>query len=404
MRVLFLCHRIPFPPDKGDKIRSYNILQKLRADHEVYLAALIDSPRDLRYVNDVRNLVKSFMCVQIRRYWQFLLAAFKALQCRPLTVSHFYSFRLQQQIDALLDQIDVDAVICFSSPMAEYVFRSRHAGGKLARAVRIMDLIDVDSYKWRQYAQRSSWWKAWIYHYEAATLARYERRIADSFQHLLVVSWQEKCYFPGPSVVHLDAMSNGVDLGYFAPGHAGKIQLPPHSLVFTGVMDYWPNIEGVTWFVNDVLPLIRARIHDVRFFIVGRSPARNVQRLSAIPGVHVTGFVDDVRDYLADASVCVVPLRVARGIQNKILEAMAMSKLVVTTSQAFEGIQAEPGNDIMVADSTEQFAAMVIAAIENTARTIQQGKNARASMERAYSWQENLSVLDGYLSRHSAAG
>jgi len=243
-----------------------------------------------------------------------------------VTVRHFYSRSLQDQIDRFLDTNDVDAIYCSSSPMAEYLYRSRHSATRIARARTIMDLIDVDSRKWEQYAEKSPGWNAWIYRREARCLAAYERRIAERFDHVLVVSEQEKALFPGVQRDALLAIPNGVDLDYFTPEYRSHIDTPPMSIVFTGVMDYWPNVEGVGWFVERIFPHIRDAVPDAHLHIVGSRPVSAVRRLGTTAGVTVTGYVDDVRDFIAGARVCVAPLRIARGVQNKVLEAMAMGK------------------------------------------------------------------------------
>ncbi len=170
MRVLFLSHRLPFSPNKGDKIRSFHILNYLAKRHEVYLACLVDDDADLRIVPEIERRVRRLVCERIRPRWRKALAVRSLVSSTPVTVDYFYSRALQRQVDEIVDTVDIDTVICFSSPMAEYVFRSRHAEGKLRRATRVMDSIDVDSCKWRQYAEQSSAWRAWIYRYEAVHL------------------------------------------------------------------------------------------------------------------------------------------------------------------------------------------------------------------------------------------
>lgn len=258
-----------------------------------------------------------------------------------------------------------------------------------------MDLIDVDSYKWAQYSEKSPGLKRQIYRYEARCLSRYEHRIAETFDHLLVVSEQERNIFlRGLAVDNLSVVTNGVDLDFFNLHHPQRQQPQKPTLVFTGVMDYWPNIEGVQWFVERIFPRIRAVIPATAFYIVGSRPATDVRRLGRIAGIVVTGFVEDVRDYLSAADVCVVPLRIARGIQNKILEAMAMGKPVVTTSQAFEGIKAVSGQEIISADGEDMFAAAVIDLLQDRQKAESMGAKARQCVETHYSWDRNLSVLD----------
>jgi polysaccharide biosynthesis protein PslH len=397
MRILLLTHRLPYPPNKGDKIRTFNVLDYLARRHEVVLACPVDDPADLAFVPELERRCARVLTARIdgrSRASSGLRALFTG---SSITVRHFHDQGLQTRIDEFLDSHEVDAIFCFSSPMAEYYFRSRHRAGKLSRTLRLLDLIDVDSYKWRQYVERTSAPKSWIFAYEARRLAEYERRIAASFDHLFLVSAQEREYMPvGARVDHLTALSNGVDLDYFSPRETPRTVVTdkPATLVFTGVMDYWPNVQGVQWFADAVLPRIRAVRPDVRFVIVGSKPTDEVLRLGQRPGIEVTGFVEDVRDYVAGAALCIVPLKIARGLQNKVLEAMAMGKAVVCTSQSLEGIRAANGVEIVVADDEAEFAAQVIELLGQPERAAQIGRRARLCMESGYSWEANLRKLD----------
>lgn len=396
MRILLLTHRLPYPPNKGDKIRSFHLLEHLAKRHRVFLACPVDDPADLAFVPELERRCAGVLTVRIDARRRIKAGLQALLTGTSITVRHFHVAELQQRIDDFLDAQPIDAVFCFSSPMAEYVFRSRHAGGKLREATRLIDLIDVDSFKWQQYRDRSRVPQRWVYGYEARKLADYERRIAAQFDHLFLVSAQERAYMPmGARVDHLQALSNGVDLEYFAPRMAPRGQ--PPALVFTGVMDYWPNVQGVQWFADAVLPRIRATLPEVRFIIVGSKPTEAVRRLGERPGIEVTGFVDDVRTWLENAAVCVVPLKIARGLQNKVLEAMAMGKAVVCTPQALEGIRASVGEDVLVADDEAEFARQVVSLLQSPQRADEIGRNARRSMEQSYSWGANLRPLDGLL-------
>jgi sugar transferase (PEP-CTERM/EpsH1 system associated) len=401
MRILLLTHRLPYPPNKGDKIRSFNLLEYLAKRHEVFLACPVDEPEDMAFVAELERRCAGVLAVRIDGRSKVLAGLQALFTGTAISVRHFHAAALQRRIDEFLDTQDVDAVFCFSSPMAEYVFRSRHAHGKLRRALRLIDLIDVDSFKWQQYRDRSPVPQRWVYAYEAWRLGDYERHIAAEFDRLFLVSEQERAYMPsGARVDHLQALSNGVDLEYFAP--RGAPRAGPLSVVFTGVMDYWPNVQGVQWFADAVLPRIRAELPDTRFVIVGSKPTEAVRRLAERPGIEVTGFVQDVRDYVANAAACVVPLKIARGLQNKVLEAMAMGKAVVCTSQSLEGIRANHGADLLVADDEAGFAAQVVDLLQSPQRAEEIGRNARRCVERNYSWEANLRPLDSLLERADA--
>jgi len=394
MKVLFLAHRIPFPPNKGDKIRSFNVLRYLAERHEVHVGCLVDDESDLRYVPKLRELARNVSFERIHPRLGRIAALPGMLRSRALSVTYFHSEKLQTAVDEVLASQGIDAIFCSCSPMAEYLFRSRYPQ-RIAASVRIMDLIDVDSQKWAQYAASRPAWSAWLYRYEARCLARYEARIVHAFDRVLLVSEAEKAQLPSElQLPKVRWIPNGVDLEYFSPAHTSAFPGTGPLLVFTGVMDYWPNVDGVKWFVEKILPRIRASVPDVRFLIVGNRPAAQVRKLAALPGVTVTGFVEDVRDYVGSADVCVVPLRIARGIQNKLLEAMAMGKAVVSTPQAYEGLRAQSGRDLLVAADEAAFANATIQLLRDRPSAAVMGRNARLCVERHYAWDRNLSELD----------
>jgi sugar transferase (PEP-CTERM/EpsH1 system associated) len=392
-RLLMLAHRLPYPPNKGDKIRAFNVLAHLSRRHEVWLATLVDDPADLAHVGALRRHAAQVATARIdgrlRR-----AASLRALwPARSLSVAHFHDAGLQSTVDGWLDTTRFDGVMCSSAPMAEYLFASRHRDGALRGVTRVMDLIDVDSVKWSQYAETAPPWRAWLYRHEARELGAYEHRIVREFDRVFLVSEAEARMLGGDDPQHrVGAFGNGVDLDYFAPRE--DTARDGALLVFTGVMDYPPNEEAVEWFARRVLPVVREHCPDVRFAIVGSRPSAAVRRLAGLPGVIVTGFVDDVRDWIARSSLCVAPLRIARGIQNKVLEAMAMARAVVATPQAFEGIDAEPGRELVVARDERGFADAVLALLREPERASSIGAAARARVERRYRWDVNLSVLD----------
>ena len=227
-------------------------------------------------------------------------------------------------------------------------------------------------------------------------MAALEGKIGQQFDRVLVVSEAERTCCESIARDRVTAVPNGVDLEYFAPRAQETAERQPPTLVFTGVMDYRPNVDGIAWFVKSILPSVRAAVPDVRLFIVGNRPSKTVQRLASDPGVVVTGFVPDVREYVA-RGVSIEPLRIARGIQNKVLEAMAMGRPIVVTPQAFEGIDAEPGRDLMVASDEREFAERTIECLQDLVHADRLGHAARVRAEQAYSWSKNLALLDELL-------
>jgi polysaccharide biosynthesis protein PslH len=394
MRILFLSHRLPYPPNKGDKIRSYHLLSHLSVRHEVHLICPIDEASDLDHVAALRPRVASVEYERIDGIISRLQRPLALATGEPVSVRAFHSRALQRRVDDLLERLPFDCVFAFSGPMAEYCFRSRHWRSGMRSTVKLMDLIDVDSAKWSDYAARSTGWRRWIYRREARLLADYETRIAREFDTLFLVTEAEKGSLPPGLPAHkVLALPNGVDLDFFRP--APVPQAP--RVVFTGVMDYWPNVEGVSWFVREVWPTVRLQHPEAKLDIVGSKPDSRVQELAQVMGVRVTGFVPDVREYVAAGRICIAPLRIARGVQNKVLEAMAMSRAMVCTSAALEGIPAIPGLEVLVADGAAAYADAVNRLLQPTDEARRIGVAARACVEKHHRWEATLAPLDALL-------
>jgi len=396
VKILYLAHRIPYPPNKGDKIRSFHELKYLSGLGEVYLAALVDNLDDLKYKNTLRQWCRSVSLVTLSPRKKKILSLKGLCDGTSMSVQYFYEPDLQQAVDDLFIKHQFDVVYCFSSPMAEYVFRSNAwcSAQKSGRPVSIMDFCDVDSQKWKQYSNYAKWPLSSIYRKEGRLLQRYERRVAEAFQYSIFASKGERALFNrlNPTVGTVLSMSNGVDLEYFS-SFDGEVEGTSPVIVFTGAMDYYANVDGVCWFAEHVWPIILKAVPDTKFIIVGANPSSEVRRLHNDKNIEVTGFVSDIRPYYRRASVSVTPLRIARGIQNKVLEAMAMGKAVVCTSNAFEGITAEPGKDLIVQDNETAFAQSLINLLTHKKSRESLGRCARKCVETYYRWEDNLSLL-----------
>lgn len=388
MRILFLAQRVPYPPDRGDKISTYHELRHLARVHEVAVACLADGDEDMTNIAGLKSLATSVDAVAVRsvRAWSRALAALGGRV--PFTVAYFNERRLHEQVAKRMRREHFDVILVYSSGMAQFV-------EPYSDVPRIMQFADLDSLKWRQYADNSSIPRSWIFRREFHRLLEYERNLARTFTHSLVCTPREledlERLIPGTAA---SCVSNGVDLEVFRPQSLEKI---PGEMVFTGVMDYYPNIEGIVWFCRDVLPLICRELPGVTLTICGARPDARVKALARIPGVTVTGRVPDVRPYLARASVAVVPLRIARGIQNKLLEAMAMGLPAVASSAAAAGVEAAPGRDVFVADDPADFASATVRLFRDDDLRRRTGEAARACMETNYRWEHQLQRLDRVL-------
>lgn len=391
--LLFLAHRIPYPPDKGDKIRSWHMLRHLAKNWRVHVGAFVDDPADWAHAEVLKGLCADVCLRPLNSRAGKLRSLVGLATGRALTLPYYQDAELERWVRAKLDG-GVRAVVVYSSAMAQFVM---HAQG----ARRIMDFVDIDSDKWRQYAPTKFRPLSWLYAREGRKLLEWERQVARDFDASLFVSEAEARDFRrlAPESAHkVGYFNNGVDTEYFSPDHVFDSPIPTGgpSLVFTGAMDYWPNVDAVLWFAREVLPLIRKAVPEVRFLIVGSRPGAAVQGLAG-SGVEVTGRVPDVRPYLAHAAMVVAPLRIARGIQNKVLEGMAMGKAVVATPQALEGISAQVGAEVLVAEDAGAQAETVLRLLREPGTAGSVGAAARRRVAADYTWAPNLARLDALL-------
>ncbi len=392
--LLFLCHRIPYPPDKGEKIRAFRILEHLKARFRIHLGCFVDDPADWAHTEELRVRCAELKCIGMGRTASKLKALRGLLTGKPLTVASFANAEMGAWVTDLLAREKPDAIFLYSSAMAQFVM-----GRDLGKTRVVMDFVDVDSDKWRQYAQSARPPMNWIYARESTKLLAYDRAVAAKVDAGLLVSDAEAALFrrlAPESAAKIHAVANGIDCEFFSPIHrfASPYTAGP-VFAFTGTMDYRPNVDAVVWFANEIFPGLKARLPGAVFAVVGSKPSREVTALAQAPGVMVTGRVADVRPFLAHADVVVAPLRIARGIQNKILEGMAMAKPVVATGQGLEGIDAIPGRHLLVADTPEDFAAAVMQALGPGSDGL--GRAARQLMESAHSWPGRLAPLDSLL-------
>jgi sugar transferase (PEP-CTERM/EpsH1 system associated) len=388
--LLFLSHRIPYPPDKGDKIRAWNIFRHLARTHRIHLGCFIDDKADRQHVAALAEHCADLVCLPIDPRVQRLKALLRARPGQPLSLLYFQDRRLQRWVDAKLAGNAVDSAYVLSSAMAGYVM---HAAG----IRRILDMVDVDSEKWAAYAGTARFPARSVWARESRTLLVFERRAAACFDHSLFVSeheWQRFVTLAPETVGCTSWISNGVDSDYFSPAHSFALPFAGEGaeLVFTGRMDYRPNVDAVQWLARAVLPVLRRGVPSARFWIVGAAPTSDVRALADLPGVQVTGRVPDTRPYLAAADVAVAPLRIARGIQNKLLEAMAMARPVVATPEAFEGVRAEPGRDILLASGVDETVQRITEVLDG--RHASMGAAGRRAVETAHQWSVTLRPLD----------
>jgi sugar transferase (PEP-CTERM/EpsH1 system associated) len=346
--------------------------------------AFCDNPDEIRYAKELQEYCKTVVLMPLSRWKQCLRAGFAMLCGKPWSLGYFSEPRMKKEVADRLARLSFDLIFVYCSSMAAYAVE--------ARIPKMLDFVDSDSLKWRKYAEFRRPPQSWLYGYEARKLSSYELEMIEEFDLTLFVSRMEVM---GRSIEELDRkvvfMQNGIDLEFFKPP---SVRGNEPTIAFTGAMDYYPNIDAALYFAHEIFPRVRSVYPNARFIIIGSNPAVEVQKLASVPGITVTGTVEDVRPFLAQCQAAVVPLRIAQGIQNKILEALAFGLPVVTTPVAAGALAAEKGLPIAVAANPEEFAHKVTQYIRNAPLSPGEIDTCRQHLKMQYDWDTNLAVLD----------
>ena len=383
LKILFLCHRLPYPPDKGERIRAFHTIRGLARRHRVHLLALDDGAgADPAPLAELCERVEVF---PLSRRAAYARAALGALRPRPLTLSFFQSKPLADRLREWVRGERFDAMVVFGSAMAPFA--------ELAPDVpAVMDMVDVDSAKWAQYARFAPIPLRPVYALEARRLRRYEAALASRFQRVVFATGNEtRLYKTFAPAARAETMLSGVDFDYFQRFDLPRAARP--TLVFTGQMDYFANVDGVVHFARKVFPRLRQQFPDVQLLVVGRSPVPAVRDLGELPGVQVTGAVGDVRPFLARAWVFVAPLRIAQGVQNKVLEAMASDLPVACSERVLAGLSDggfRSGRDLMAAASDDEMERAVAALLADAGTRDRLAENGRQRLAATYRWAPNV--------------
>lgn len=388
--VLFLSHRLPYPPNKGDKTRSYHVLKHLVARHRVLLGTFVDDPADEQYLPAVRAMCSDMHVSRLRPAAATLRSARGLLTREPLSLAYYRDRPLGDWVRQLRRSGGIDALLVFSSSMLPY---SRDFDAPL-----VIDFADVESEKWSEYGRTRAWPLSWVYRREGRMLRNTEREGAARARWSLFATEAEASLFRSlapESADRVEVLANGVDADYFAPSAERPSPYTDNEIpfVFIGTMDYWPNVDAVKWLVQDMLPRLRRRWPALRLTIVGRNPTPAVLRLAG-DGVRVTGTVPDVRPYVQHARAVVAPVRLARGIQNKVLEAMAMGRPVVATMRCVQAIDAEVDEHLLAADDADDFVRALDGLLDSPSRAERIGGAARERIVARYGWPERLRTLE----------
>ena len=394
MKVLFVCHRVPFPPKRGGKIRPFNIIRHLHEQgHEVTVASLARSQAE---VDEAEGLARhcSQRLVEVvddRLAWPRMVAWLPTT--RPSSFGYFHSPRLQQRIDAELAKGAPDLIFVHCSSVAPYVARAQ-------AAIKIIDFGDMDSQKWREYSQHRAFPLSAGFWLEAVKLERTERLLADRFDLATCTTRAEMESLQALGARGATAwFPNGVDAEFFKPSGS---DYEPDLVTFIGRMDYFPNQQAVLRFCADVLPELQRRRPGTRFEIVGADPSPEIRKLGELAGVTVTGSVPDVRPYVTRAALTIAPLEIARGTQNKILESMAMGVPVVCSRQASGGVDAVPEEHLLVHDTPAQLIEQILRILDSRELRQRLAVAGRARVLSNHSWPSSMQRLDALIAAQFA--
>jgi sugar transferase (PEP-CTERM/EpsH1 system associated) len=387
MKILFLCHRLPYPPKRGGKIRPFNMIRHLAVSHEVTVATLARTDEELAAAPELKRYCHDLHVARISKWAGWARFGLYGMSMAPATFGYFYSPGLRRTVRQLLDTQGFDAIVVHCSSMGPYV-----AGHRGCR--KVMDFGDADSEKWLEYGRTSPFPLSLAFRLEGRKVRRYEAWLGKEFDACSVNAQREREVLAAYVRSPISVIPNGVDLEYFEPARSSGRGHVPNRLVFTGNMSYRPNVDAVQHLVTAVLPRMRREIPQVQLHIVGMDPAPAVRRLADGDRVVVTGQVPDVRPHFNSAAVAVAPLRVARGLQNKVLEAMAMRVPVVASPAAFAGISAVAGRDLLVAADPEEFSRAVVTLLRDPAARERYAAAGRTCVETNHNWSRLLQRLE----------
>jgi sugar transferase (PEP-CTERM/EpsH1 system associated) len=394
LNILILSHRVPFPPNKGEKIRTFHQIKHLSdLGHTIHLFSPYEDPTELAYFDTLRaTLCASVVASHLRHKFIRLLTGL--VKAQSMSVVNFYDKALQQKFDEFLVGNSIDAIICSASSVAEYIFKSTVLNTLDKKPLLIMDFMDVDSDKWGQYQQSSLFPMSKVYAREQRLLAEYEKRIVDQFDACYLIAQAEVTLF-NQNIVKSDkvqVMGNGLDTSVFYPPKL-KQQNPTPVFLFTGVMDYKPNEDAVIWFVKTCWPTLIGQHANAKFIIAGMNPSSDIKRLANGQNIEVTGFVDDILPFYQQADIFVAPFRIARGVQNKVLQAFSCALPVISTPMGAEGILCQADRDILIASTSDEFIAQANRLIVHPKLAQSIGQSALHNIKQHYSWQSQLQPL-----------
>lgn len=391
MEILFLSHRFPYPPTRGDKIRSFNMVRHLHeSGHKVTVASLARTAEEAADCQGIQDYCDDYVICEVRNPVQAVRMGLRLFTSEPSSMGFFYSSKLQKEVNRLLSEKNFDLIVVFSSTAAQYV-------SHVTDIPKFLDFCDMDSQKWLAYSAFKKWPVSMGYRLEGGKLEREEKKICHQFDLCSCATDFEVDTLEGYGTGVASAFfPNGVDFDFFTPGEG---DYPRHSISFVGRMDYFPNEECVLSFCEQVFPQLQAKYPDVTFTVIGACPPSNIMALNDMPGVTVTGTVDDIRTYVRNSAVMVTPLEIARGTQNKILEGMAMGVPVISSRTAARGVDAVVGEHILAATTPDEYVAHISRLFDDEGERDRLAKAGRERVTSHHNWPRAMSLFNEAIDR-----
>jgi len=387
MKLFVLLSRVPYPLEKGDKLRAFNQIKELSKKHQIILFALNDTKLDERALTELKKYCVAISIVKFSKFTVFfnLLRAF--FNGKPLQVGYFYFDKAQKKVDELIAKHKPDHIYCQLIRTAEYIKKYPHIP-------KTLDYMDVFSKGMERRKSTELFYMKPFLAMEYRRLKRYENKVFSYFNNKTIISEQDKNFIPHPQKQTIVVVPNGVDTSYFKP----IVHKKEFELLFNGNMNYPPNIESVEYLVEKVMPYVWNKMPQVRLLISGASPNATVLDLAS-DKVIVSGWVDDIRMNFAKSKILVAPMQISIGLQNKLLEAMAMQLPCITSTLANNALGAKPNEQILVADSPEQYARHIIDLLQNETKAKQIAMNGYQFVVNGFNWQSTTSILEKLISK-----
>lgn len=386
MKIFVILSRVPFPLEKGDKLRAYHQLRELNKRHEITLCCLSHEKEISEEASQaLSEICSSFHIFKLKKWRILFNLFFSFVNRKPFQVMYFYQRPIHKAITKLIEEISPDRIYCQLIRTAEYAKEEYNY-------YKVLDYQDAFSKGIDRREKKAKWPLKEIFAIERKRLIAYENIIFEYFESKTIISEEDRRFIYHPERKDIAIITNGIDTDFFSPSFKAEKK---YDLVFTGNMSYPPNIETSEYIVNKVMPLLKQHKPDIRVMLAGSTPHKRVKHLAKTPGVYVSGWMDDIRTAYAEGTVFVAPMQIGTGLQNKLLEAMAMELPCITSSLANKPLKATNGQELFVCDSPEECASSIIELIQSESLRLEMGKAGRSFVKASFSWEHSVELLEG---------